>query len=120
MAENWSAIAADVRAGLGDVGNTLTLTRTIPGTPDPERLWVDVPDDTATEIVPQFGEGSGKYRSGETVVTTDFEFMIAVPKVLTPQEGDLITAGGETAIIVKVEPFPAGGQPVYFTIWADR
>ncbi|NPD17590.1 hypothetical protein HOY34_20605 [Xinfangfangia sp. D13-10-4-6] len=115
-----TAIAADVHAGLASVGNTLTITRTTPGTPDPEQLWIDVPGQTATETVPQFGEGSGRYRSGETVVTTDFEFMIAVPKVLIPQEGDLITAGDETATIVRAEPFPAGGQPVYFTIWADR
>ena len=120
MAENWAAIDADVRAGLGEVGNSLVLSRSIPGTVDPQQRWVPVAPTVQIETVPQFGEGSGQYRTGETVVTTDFEFMVAVPKTMTPEMGDTIIAGGVASVIVKVEPFPAGGQPVYFTIWSDR
>lgn len=120
MAENWNAIDADVRADMSEVGSTLTLTRSTPGTPDPAKPWIDAPETTSSETVPQFGAGSGKYRLGETLAVTDFEFMIAVPKVLIPQNGDLITTGEEAAIIVKAEPFSAGGQPVYLTIWANR
>lgn len=119
MAEDWGAIAADVRAGLADVGNTLTITRETPGVPDPEKPWVPVQPTTISETVPQIGEGSGAFRSGETIISTDFEFMISVPSTLVPKVGDGVLAGGSASTVVKVDPFPAGGEPVYFTIWSN-
>lgn len=118
--EDWGAIAAEVRAGLGSVGNSLTLSRSTPGVPDPEQPWVPVEPVVISEAVSQFGDGSGQFRSGEVVIASDFEFMIAVPLTITPQPGDTITAGGIASTIIKADPFPAGGQPVYWTIWSNR
>ena len=55
MAENWNAIDADVRADMSEVGITLTLMRSTPGTPDPAKPWIDAPETTSSETVPQFG-----------------------------------------------------------------
>ena len=55
MAENWKAIDADVRSVMSEVGITLTLMRSTPGTPDPAKPWIDAPETTSSETVPQFG-----------------------------------------------------------------
>ena len=119
MSEDWTAIAAEVREALGEVGNSLTLTRSTPGTPDPSQPWVPVAPTLVTETVSQFGDGRRDFRSGEVVIASDFQFMIAVPLTITPKPGDMIAADGVNATIIKAEPFPAGGEPVYFTLWAN-
>lgn len=118
--EDWQAVADEVAAALAEVGSSLLLSRTVPGTADPDQPWEPVAPAVLSEAVPQFGQGSGKYRTGETAIATDFEYMIAVPTSMVPRPGDMVSDGVEQAVIVKVEPFPAGGVPVYFTIWANR
>lgn len=121
MAEDFRKIAAEVAAGLGEVGLFLTIVRSTPGTPDPTKPWEPVTPSTTKETIAQFGDGSGKYRKDETIVSTDFEFMTAVPATITPQPGDTIEVDGvHHSTIVRAEAFPPTGHPAYITIWSNR
>lgn len=121
MAEDFKAIASEVAAGLGEVGLFLTIVHAKPGAPDPAEPWVPIPPSTTKETVAQIGEGSGAYREGGTIISTDFEFMTAVPATLTPQPGDTVEVdGSHHSTIVKAEAFPPTGHPAYITIWSNR
>lgn len=121
MAENFAAIAAEVKAALAEVGLFVTITRHIPGIPDPDRSWLHVEPTTISETVAQLPEGRGAFRRGEIIVGSDFEFMTSVPSTLTVQPGDILTTeDGHVSTVMEVEAFPATGRAAYLTIWSER
>ncbi len=115
MAEDWTAIADEVRAALEEVGFAVTLTRKgarDPLSPENDPTWL--PDTTHTLTVMQDTISLGLI-DGTLVRTGDTKLMVAAEST-APTTADKITLNGKAREVVIVEPFAPGGQPVYFEV----
>lgn len=119
--EDWSAIAADVAAGLGEVGLSATLTRTSGGAETPwgtEAATVSTYPVTVLEDSTQTRYGRDPRQSssdpqGALVPRTVRVLMIAADGE-APQMGDTITLADGAHQIALVAPFQPGGVALYF------
>lgn len=107
---------------------TVTLTRTIQGTPDPETPWIPAPSETRTYTLNATSKDvSTKYVDGSTVLATDIEVTAATLMMLTaidgvaqtpsevryePSPGDVMAIDGVGVNIVKTMRIPRAGTAV--------
>lgn len=116
MAENWPAIAADVAAGLREVGYTATLTRTSGGAETP---WGADAATVTTYSVTVVDDGIKTQYSraddGALIARTARVLTIATGTVI-PAMGDTITLHGQEHAIVWVMPLAPGGVALLFEV----
>lgn len=114
--EDMAGVTAELLAptsqgGLGQ-GNVV-LSRTIPGTPDPEAPWEPTEDTTQTETLRAAVKGVGKELvgaeiGGTVIIASDREAICAVPE-MGYTAGDTLVVDGNPVHIVAVENIPAAG-----------
>ena len=81
---------------------TITITRTIQGTPDPETPWIPAPSETRTYTLDAVAKDvSTKYVNGTTVLSTDVQVTASTKMMWTATNGSPITAAE-----VRYEPSP--------------
>ena len=113
MAEDWSAVAADVRAALDDVGFVATLTR--PGTPTgPEYDPTPGTPTTHSLRVMQERIGLGLI-DGAAVRAGDLRLMCTADGI-RPTTADRVTVGAVDYAVVRCEPFAPGGVDLYYDL----
>lgn len=122
MAEDWSAIAAEVRAGLAEVGFQATLVRAggktgpahdpVFGQPTKHPLTV-MQDTISLGLIDvsaiRAGDKLVMAAAGGVVPTTADRVVLAPPQGVTITGSDL-----PGLAIARVEPFAPGGVPLYF------
>jgi hypothetical protein len=91
---------------------TVTLTRSVPGEPDPDTPWIPGEPTTTTYTLNATVKGvSDKYVDGTTILATDLEVTCAVFET-EPLPSDELSIDGQTVTVVKTMTIPAAGNPV--------
>lgn len=112
-------LSPDDAGGLGQ--GAITIVRETPGVPSPSQPQVPVGPKVLTEDVNHVGEPKAEYRAGETVVTSDYAFMIVPATKFTVAVGDRVRIDGkDIGTIVHVERLGSLSVPVYFEIYVNR
>lgn len=113
-------LAPTSQGGLGQ--GTITLTRSTPGTPDPEAPWESVEPTTQTEVLRGAVRGVSKELvgtevGGTVILAADLVAVCEVPS-MTYTAGDVLTVDGVPVHIIAFERIPAAGvaSAVRFTI----
>lgn len=93
----------------GAAQGTVTLTRTVAGTPDALEPWAPVPP-TETEYALKAAVSgvAEEFVDGATIVATDLQVICAVPEI-APLAGDRMTIDGRACAVLRVMPIPAAG-----------
>lgn len=87
----------------------VTVTRTVPGEPDPSTPWIpgepvatDYPCQGFTETYSEF------YLAAGLVQANDLKVVVLLPTItITPAIGDTVTVRGKTYNIINASPDPA-------------
>jgi hypothetical protein len=105
---------------------TVTLTRSTPGTPDPETPWTPgAPTLDVFTLDARVDGVSDDDLKDTSVVSTDL-VLIASPKAtnaggaivdIDPQMSDIVTIDGAAKVIKKIEAVPAAGPAARFHIF---
>lgn len=117
MAENWAAIAAEVAAGIAEVGFAATITRPGTGGPkSPEEVgFVPVPA-PVTFTVTVIDDGiKDRYAPGGLVTRQARVLTIAATGVV-PQKKDVITVRGVDHVIQQIMPLAPGGIDLLYEV----
>lgn len=107
---------------------TVTLTRTIQGTPDPDTPWIPAPSETRTYTLDAVARDvSTKYVDGTEILATDVQVTASTKMSWTatngvtvtpttvryePAPGDVMSIDGAGANIVKTMRIPRAGTAV--------
>lgn len=117
MAEDWTAIAAEVSAAIAEVGFSATVTRKGAGGPT-SPIMVDftkVPEpDTFTVTVIDDGI-KDRYVQG-SLVTRKARVLTVSTAGATPQKDDTITVRGDEHQIEAVMPLAPGGVDLLYEV----
>lgn len=90
----------------------VTLTRTIPGEPDPETPWIPGEPTVTTYTLDATVRGVAKeFIDGTTILATDLE-VTAAALGTDPGPGDTLAIDGQTVTIIKQMRVPAAGTLV--------
>lgn len=92
-----------------DIPYGVTITRTVPGEPDPETPWIPGEDTvTAYECMGFTETFEADFISGGLVQANDVKVVI-LPLTLTttPELTDYVTVRGKTYTIISIRPDPA-------------
>jgi hypothetical protein len=113
MADVASSVLAEFKQGV------VTLTHSVPGTPDPETPWIPA-DPTETTytldaVVSPVGE---QFIDGTTILASD-EMVSAAPFGVEPEPGDTLSIDGVTVTIIKQMRIPSAGTVVVWK-WVVR
>lgn len=113
MTEDWTSIAAEVAAAVGDVGHAATLIR--PGSPTgPE--WDPTPGPEQRIPVKLLGDSlSLGLISGSAIQAGDRREMMAAEGT-TPTPADSLQIGGTTYAIIRADPFAPGGVALFYDL----
>lgn len=90
----------------------VVLARTMPGEPDPERPWVEVPPVEQTEVLRAVVSGAQEYADGQTVLETDLRIVAAVPALDWRPGNDAVlslTIDERPLTIVRARGIPEAG-----------
>ena len=92
-----------------DIPYDVTITRTVPGEPDPETPWIPGEPVVTNYACQGFTETfEADYISGGLVQANDLKVVILAPTlVITPSLTDTVTVRGQTYTIIRVMPDPA-------------
>lgn len=107
-------LAPTSAGGLGQ--GVITLTRTTPGTPDPEAPWVPV--DPTEQTVTLDGAVTGVdsrlvgTEAGSAVIRASDRQCIATVPSIGYQAGDVLSIDGQAVSILSVTNIPAAGTTV--------
>ena len=112
MAEDWAAIAADVRSAIASVGAPVTVTRQI--SPEPATPWDAVPIETTTFSVMAVDMGIRRRRQGESIV--EARVLLVAPGDIVPEIGDMVTVRDGEHAVMAVSPTAPGGVDVMFKV----
>lgn len=117
--DDMAAMAADllkpdIAGGLGT--GAVTLSRTTPGTPTPDKPWLPTTPTTKTEQLKAavFGVNSrlvGTEASSTVIQASDREAICTVPE-MGYQSGDVLTVDGKEVVVISFERIPAAGTAV--------
>lgn len=104
-------LAPTSQGGLGQ--GTITLTRTTPGTPNPEKPWEPVQPTTQTETLRGAVGGVsselvGVEAGGTVILATDLQAITEVPD-MTYAAGDTLAVDGVPVHVIAVHKIPAAG-----------
>lgn len=126
MAEDWAAIAAEVNSGLGEVGQTVTISRPGPDVFDPAT-------DTTVPGPPIVQQGSGVQKSysaksidGTVIQQGDVQFLLSplradgAPIEQPVADRDSLTKLDGLWAIKHVDTVAPAGVPVLFKIQLRR
>lgn len=106
MADIASAVLAEFKQGV------ITLTKTVPGEPDPSTPWIPgEPVDITYPLDATAKPVSEEFINGTTIVATDIEIVSAVFGA-DPDPADQMEIDGRPATIIKVMRIPAAGTVV--------
>lgn len=104
-------LAPTSQGGLGQ-GNVV-LSRTIPGTPNPDAPWEPVEDTYQTETLRAAVRGVGKQlvgvEVGGTVILASDRQAICAPISMGYTAGDTLVVDGKPVHIISVENIPEAG-----------
>lgn len=125
--DRYSFARSRVAAKLSEFSiGTVTLTRSTPGTPEPETPWIPGAPTLTTYTLDARVDGvSEDYVDDVTIVASDL-MVIASPKAraddgstvdVVPQMTDVVTIDGEEKTVKKVEAIPASGDAAVFHIF---
>lgn len=90
----------------------VTLTRTVPGEPDPETPWVPGTPVTTTYTLDATAKGVSKeFIDGTAIVATDIEVTAAVFGA-DPAMTDTLAIDGNAVTLLRIMPLPAAGTVV--------
>ncbi len=104
-------LAATISEALidADIPYDVTITRIVPGVPNPETPWIPA-DPTVTNYgCKGFTETfSADYISGGLVEANDLKVVVLLPTLaIAPELSDLVTVRGQTYTIITITPDPA-------------
>jgi hypothetical protein len=121
----YDEIAVDVTEVMAEFKQgTITLTRTTPGTPNPETPWIPGTPTTATYTLDAtvaavtVDQANAQFIDGTTITTADLVVTCAVPAV-TPQMSDTLSIDGHVRTIKKVVQLPASGVAVAYKLFVQ-
>lgn len=90
----------------------VTLTKTTPGTPDPETPWIPAEPTTTVYTLDAVVKGvSQRFVDGTTILATDLEVTAAVFGAYA-EPGDTLAIDGQVVLVIKTMQIPAAGTPV--------
>ena len=122
MADRYAAFQATSDRLLADWRQgTVTLTRTIQGTPNPETPWIPAPTSTVTYTLDAVAKDvASKYIDGTTILGTDIQVTAGTNMTKSdgsaeryePSPGDVIAVDGRGVTIVKTMRIPRAGTGV--------
>lgn len=113
MAEDWTGIAAEVAAALGDTGHTGTLIR--PGTPTgPE--WDQTPGPDQRIPVKLLGDTLALGLVNGTAIQAGDRREMMATEGTTPTPSDRLQIGTTTYAIIRAEPYAPGGVALFFDL----
>ncbi|AZV00270.1 hypothetical protein [Paracoccus kondratievae] len=116
MAENWTAIAAEVAASLADAGHTGTLVRATFTGPE----WDQQPGPDERTPVKLLGDSIALgLLTGTAIQAGDRRELMAAEGV-TPTPADRIEIDGVGYAIIRAEPYAPGGVPLFFDLILRR
>jgi hypothetical protein len=116
MADIASGILAEFKQGL------VTLSKTVPGTPDPATPWLPGTPTTetyeldATVSTAYVENASAAYQDGSLIEMSDLIVTCAVPPV-APSLDALIVIDGRPHTIKQINAIPAAGTTVAYKIF---
>lgn len=91
---------------------TVTLTRTVPGTPNPETPWIPAAPTTTTYTLGATVAAVGdEFVDGSTILATD-RMVTAAVFGAEPKPGDTLSIDGKAVTMVKQMRIPAAGTVV--------
>lgn len=107
---DYARIASTARRLLdGAKQGSVTLTRTISSTPDPDEPWVPVPPITQSEDLSAVVKGvSARFVDGETVLASDREVLCAPPG-MGIEPADVLTIDGDPVTVIRRTNIPGAG-----------
>lgn len=104
---------------------TVTLTRSMPGTPDPSTPWIPAaPTLTVYTLDARVDGVIAEYVNDTTIVATD-QMVIASPKArdaggnvvdIEPRQSDTLVVDGSARVIKQIKALPAAGPAAMFHI----
>lgn len=90
----------------------VVLTRSVPGTPDPETPWVPVPPTVTNYTLDAVVKGVSKeFIDGTTILATDLEVTCSV-FATDPLPSDTLSVDGKVVTVLKAMKIPAAGVTV--------
>ncbi|CAM5476231.1 hypothetical protein FALB51S_03345 [Frigidibacter albus] len=104
---------------LARFGGDVTLSRSVPGVPNPAAPWLPVTPTITTEIVRFIAQAAAvEWVNAGLIQAGDLTGVMAAPLVITdPQPGDTITAAGRTYTIMRAEPVDSDpGGVIHFAV----
>lgn len=126
MPVDYAAIQAEASEAFKEVNQgTVTLKRTVPGTPDPAEPWVPVADSTVTYRLDSTTKAvADKFVDGTTIFATDA--MVTASAIMTKTHvdgvavteveeafealpGDQMSIDGKQVEVIKTMRFPKAG-----------
>lgn len=103
---------------------TVTLSRTVPGEPDPETPWIPgEPTATtytldATVAAVTVDQANAKFIDGTVITTADLVVTCAVPPV-KPEMTDSLLIDGDERAMKKIVQLPSAGVPVAYKLFVQ-
>jgi len=117
--DEMAAMASDLMqpasaGGLGQSG--ITLTRVVPGAPDPTQPWVPVESTKLSQTLKGAARGVAKEMigasgEGTVILATDVQVIAAIP-TMGYQPGDRVSLDGRAVTVVRFDHIPAAGTKV--------
>lgn len=90
----------------------ITLTRSTPGTPDPDEAWTPVEPTLTTYTIKATAKGVSKeFIDGTTIVASDLEITAAAFGA-DPEPADALAIDGKAVTLLRIIRLPAAGTLV--------
>lgn len=107
---DYARVAATARRLMtGAKQGNVTLTRTIPGEPDPSQPWVPVdPTEEAEPLLAIVKGVSAQFVDGETIKASDREVLCA-PPAMGIEPADVLTIDGKPVTVIRRTDIPGAG-----------
>jgi len=113
MAENWTAIAAEAVAAIGDVGFTVTAHR--------KAQEAVSPIDAASTVEMAYSVSAVETRGDKNIMVGGAEIIVAKTLMVgagtyVPAFGDKMTIGSKVLRVQRVMAYAPGGTDLYYKV----
>lgn len=113
MAAVTTSVLSEFKQGV------VVLTKTTPGTPDPETPWIPgTPTETEYTLSATVASVADEFVDGTTILATD-DMVTAAPFGAEPGPGDTMTIDGNAVTIIRQMRIPKAGTVVAWK-WVVR
>lgn len=116
MSFNYSGTAATAARLLERFGSAVTMSRTVPGTYDPETGATGAGTATTQAVKAAVFDFPQSYIDGSLIRAGDRRAVVAAVGVTAPLVGDLFPWKGQNLVVVSVKELGPNGLAVLYTL----